>query len=100
MAEPKRLSDLLGGILRQVRAASATAEVATALAEAVGPQLAGHCQVSRMTKGRLTVEVDSAPLFAELAGFRKEATRLAINARLQRDPVAEIVFCLGSMKHV
>jgi hypothetical protein len=85
---------LLGGILRQARAAVAHAEVAQALAHALG-ELAAHCTIAGMRSGRLIIEVDSAPLLAELRGFRREEIRQAMNQRLSARQVGELVFRMG-----
>jgi hypothetical protein len=50
--------------------------------------------------GKLVVEVDSAPLYAELSGFRRDEIRLAINQLLPEQPVAQLTFRLGGTGHV
>lgn len=59
-----------------------------------------HCQVVSFKNGKLLVEVDSSPLFAELSGFRREEMRLAINQILTKTKVAQLVFRLGGTAHV
>ena len=95
LAGPKRPSDFLGAILRDARTLAARAEVSEALASVLGPDLAPHCRIAGMSAGRLIVEVDSAPLRAELHGFRREAIRDGMNALLPKRKVAEIVFRMG-----
>ena len=46
------------------------------------------------------VAVREAPLFAELSGFRREELRLAINALVQNQQVAQLQFRLGGTGHV
>jgi hypothetical protein len=50
--------------------------------------------------GKLTIEVGSAPLFAELSGFRREDLRLRINELVKDRPVAQLQFRLGGTGHV
>ena len=45
--------------------------------------------------GRLTIEVCSAPLYAELRGFRAEDLRSAMNERLENRKIARIEFRMG-----
>lgn len=54
-----------------------------------------HCQVSGFRDGNLVLEVDSAPLFAELTGFRKEELRQRLNDHLDGLRVARLTFRLG-----
>jgi hypothetical protein len=46
------------------------------------------------------LEVDSAPLFAELSAFRRDEIRLAINQLLPQQPIAQLTFRLGGTGHV
>ncbi len=50
--------------------------------------------------GKLTLEVSSAPLFAELSGFRREEIRLRINQAVPGRQVAQLQFRLGGTGHV
>lgn len=59
-----------------------------------------HCQVVSFRNGKLLIEVDSSPLFAELSGFRREQMRLSINQLLNKPKVAQLVFRLGGTAHV
>ena len=95
MREPKRPSDLLGGILRDVRSVAGRSEASQALEKAVGPDLAEHCQVVHQNGGRVIVEVDSAPLYSELQGFRREEIRHAMNERITGRKVTELTFRIG-----
>ena len=49
---------------------------------------------------KLVVEVDSAPLFAELSGFRREEIRQRINQLVPEQPIAQLTFRLGGTGHV
>jgi len=75
------------------------ARYARALEHAVGPELAARLHVLGKRAGRLWVEVDSAPLYAELCGFRREQVRTACNELLEDDPIAELVFRMGGTGH-
>jgi hypothetical protein len=50
--------------------------------------------------GKLTLEVSSAPLFAELSGFRREEIRKRINEASPNKQVANLQFRLGGTGHV
>jgi hypothetical protein len=50
--------------------------------------------------GRLVVEVDQAPLFAELSAFRIDEVRCAMNRELQTVKIAKIVLRMGGTGHV
>ena len=95
MTEPRRPSDFLRQIVRDVSASKARGPYARALDEVLAAPQRSHCQVMGFRNGLLTVEVDSAPLFAELSGFRKEELRLRMNEALQRAKVARLQFRLG-----
>ena len=49
--------------------------------------------------GKLTLEIDSAPLFAELSGFRREEIRARLNEQLPLRQVAQLQFRLGGTGH-
>ena len=58
------------------------------------------CQVVSFKNGKLLIEVESAPLYAELSGFRREDLRLRINDILTKNKVAQLGFRLGGTAHV
>jgi len=97
--QPRSVGDFLPGILRQLGHKRHRAAVQDALEHAVGCA-ASSCQVVGLRAGRLIVEVASAPLFAELRGFRAEEIRQAINAELGRPEVAQILFRMGGTSNV
>ena len=99
MADPKLPADLLGGILRDVRRNAATSPVSRALAKVLGPATAEHCRVASQRGGRLLVDVDSAPLRAELQSFRREEIRLALNEHLSDRKFSAIHFRLHTTSH-
>ncbi len=100
MAEPQRAGDFLKDILRQTGRSTARRAYADALEQVLPPAHRDHCQLVGWRNGKLVVEVDSAPLFAELSGFRREELRLAINALLPQQPIAQLTFRLGGTGHV
>jgi hypothetical protein len=98
--EPVKIGDLLGGVLKQLGSKAARADLERALRRALAPRERAHCRVAGFRAGRLTIEVDSAPLYAELRGFRAEALRAAVNQLLGKQLVAEIAFRMGGTAHV
>ena len=101
MSQPKRASEFVLSLMKDLRSKRAYSPVADALDLALGERLAGHCKVAGFAGGKLWVEVDSAPLFAELRGFRSEELREAINRHLGavKQRVAQIVFRMGGTGH-
>jgi len=97
---PERPSDLLGGILKEARSIAAHSEVTAALLGVLGPELAAHCRVTGMHGGKLNVDVDSAPLYSELRGFRCQQILAAMNERLEGRKVTEVSFRMGVVKDV
>ena len=100
MGEAKKPADLLGGILREVKAQAATARTSNVLAEVLGEPAASHCKVVSERGGRLLVDVDSAPVFSELQSFRREEIRQALNERLPERKFAQLSFRLHQSRHV
>lgn len=100
MMQPRPVADFLSGILRDLGHSRQRRELQEALERAVGPAAAPSCRVAGLRAGRLIVEVASAPMFAELRGFRSEAVRLAINEHLGRPVVGAIVFRMGGTANV
>lgn len=100
VTEPRPAADFLRDILKQAGTGKARRAYAEALDQLLGERLAPHCQVVGCRAGKLVVEVDSAPLFAELSGFRREELRLRINQLLPAQPIAQLTFRLGGTGHV
>jgi len=100
VSDPKRVSDLLKSIIRDVRTESRRSDLTSVLAQVLGAEHSPHCQVTGFRNGRLTVEVDSAPLFAELSGFRREQIRQNMNELLTKKQIAQIAFRMGGTGHV
>ena len=100
MPEPRPVGDFLRDILRQAGKQQHRRAYHDALDRLLSPTLRPHCQVVGCTRGRLVLEVDSAPLFAELSGFRREELRLAINQLVPEQPIAQLTFRLGGTGHV
>jgi hypothetical protein len=93
--DPKRPSDFLGGILRDAKNLATRSETQKALTAVLGDEIAIHCRIAGMSAGKLIVEVDSAPLYAELKGFRSEEIRQAMNERLGGRKLGHITFRPG-----
>ncbi|MBL8756589.1 MAG: DUF721 domain-containing protein [Planctomycetes bacterium] len=100
MAEPQRAGDFLRGILQQAGRTKSRSAYNEALDQILSPRLRPHCQVVGCRAGKLVVEVDSAPLYAELTGFRREEIRLRINELVPAQPIAQLTFRLGGTGHV
>lgn len=96
---PKRPADFLPGILKEFGAQARRSELRQALEACLTPEQAELCRVTGFRAGRLTVEVDSAPLYAELASFRGEDLRLQMNELITKHKVAQIRFRLSGTRH-
>lgn len=99
MIEPRPAGDFLRDILQQAGTGRSRREYLEAIETILGPELAPHCCIAGCRAGRLVVEVDSAPLFAELSGFRREEIRLRINELVPKKPIAQLTFRLGGTAH-
>ena len=99
MAEPERAGDLLRDILAQAGQGRKRHRFHKALDEVLSESLRAHCQIISFRGGKLAVEVDSAPLFAEFSGFRREELRLRMNELLPEQPIAQLTFRLGGTGH-
>ncbi len=100
MSEPRRAADLLKEVLRSAQTQTGRWELSNALANVLEPTEAEHCHVTGFRAGKLVIEIDSAPLYAELTGFRREAIRLAMNERLEKQRIAQLIFRMGGTGHV
>ena len=93
--DPRPASDFLRDILKQVGTGKSRRVYIDALEQILGEAFAPHFQIIGCRKGRLVVELDSAPLFAELSGFRREEIRTRINELVPDQPIAQLTFRLG-----
>jgi len=100
VSRPRPAADFLAGILKTAGSSASRAEFRRALERVLDDSQREHCHVAGFRAGKLVVEVDSAPLYAEFSGFRREELRLAINDHLQKQKVAQLVFRLGGTGHV
>ncbi|MEO6595080.1 MAG: DciA family protein [Planctomycetota bacterium] len=100
VTEPQRAGDFLRDIMRQAGRSKTRSVYNEALDTILSSSHRPHCQIVGCRGGRLVVEVDSAPLFAELIGFRREEIRLRINQLLPEQPIAQLTFRLGGTGHV
>lgn len=92
---PRHVGDLLRGVLAEAGSKARRGAHARALEQVLGADRAAHCDVLGFRGGKLTVRVDSAPLFAELSGFLAEDLRQRMNDILEHDKIARIVFRPG-----
>jgi len=99
VVDPKKASELFGGILAHARDVAKHGWVEQALSAILGETVASHCRVAGFSGGRLVIDVDSAPLFAELAGFRREEIRNELNERFA-GKFADIAFRLNGKLNV
>ena len=99
MAEPKPAGDFLRDILQQAGRSKARSAYADALDQLLPEAQRSHCQIVGCRGGKLVVEVDSAPLFAELSGFHRDTLRLQINQLVPAQPIAQLTFRLGGTGH-
>ena len=100
MSKPQRAADLLKGILRGAQTRASRRELNDALERALGAEMAERCTVTGFRAGKLVVETDSAPLYSELTGFRREQVRRAMNETLVKQQIAQLVFRMGGTGHV
>jgi len=100
MKDPAHARDFLRNIVRQAGKAMSRSEFVEALDQILPEAQRSHCQVVSFRDGKLVIEVDSAPLYAELSGFRREQLRLRINEIVPDRKVAQLAFRLGGTAHV
>lgn len=98
--EPQHAGDLFRQLVRSTGRQMARSEFVDALDSVLPAVQREHCQVVSFKNGKLLVEVDSSPLFAEFSGFRREELRLALNQILTKTKVAQLGFRLGGTAHV
>ncbi|MDA0372337.1 MAG: DciA family protein [Planctomycetota bacterium] len=100
MTDPKHAATFLKGVLSEVGTKASRVRFKDALEHAVGERTAKHLEVVGFRGGRLYVAVDSAPLYAEMIGFRRDSIRKACNEFLAPEQIGEIVFRMGGTAHV
>jgi len=100
VTEPRPAGDFLRGILKDAGTKKNRSAYNQALDQLLDERHRPHCQIVGWRAGKLVVEVDSAPLFAELSSFRREELRLAINQLVPLQPIAQLTFRLGGTGHV
>lgn len=100
MKDPRHAGEFLRDIVRQAGRKKGRSAFQSALDEILTESQRPHCQVAGFRDGKLVIEVDSAPLFAELSGFRREEIRLRINELVADQKVAQLTFRLGGTAHV
>ncbi|MBZ0153463.1 MAG: DUF721 domain-containing protein [Planctomycetes bacterium] len=100
MVEPRPVGDFLRDILRDAGHGKTRRVYDEALDQILSATLRPHCQIIGCRAGRLVLEVDSAPLFAELSGFRRDEIRERINQLVPQQPIAQLTIRLGGTGHV
>jgi hypothetical protein len=100
MSQPQRAGEILADLMRGLREHGQLAPIRRALSEILPAEQEALCQVVGCRGGRVWIEVASAPLCAELRGFRRDELRLALNQRLPRMQIAELVFRIAGTGHV
>jgi hypothetical protein len=93
--DPRPAGDFLRDILKEAGTGKSRRVYLEALEKILGPELGPHIQILGCRKGRLVVELDSAPLFSELSGFRREELRNRINELVPDRPISVLTFRLG-----
>ena len=100
MTGPQHAGEFIRQILKQTGVDKARSGHRRALDMILPENQRAHCQGIGFRNGRLVLEVESAPLFAELSGFRREEIRTRINEIVPEARVAQLQFRLGGTGHV
>jgi predicted nucleic acid-binding Zn ribbon protein len=91
---PKKIGDLLAAVLARRGYGNATAqlELERTWKLVAGDRIAKQTRVGSFRRGVLEVLVDSAPLLAELDGFRKEELLQALADRVEHSTISSLRF--------
>ncbi|MBI5368624.1 MAG: DUF721 domain-containing protein [Planctomycetes bacterium] len=97
---PARMGDLIEALFRDPALAGymRLREVRDRWIEIAGPRLAAHSRVMTLDRGVLRIEVDSAPLLSELAGFGRADLLRRLQEALPKKPIRELKFLAGSWR--
>ena len=98
-SDPLAIGDLLKDIVKQAGSGKSRRVYLDAISELIGPELAQHCDILSCRRGKLVIQLDSAPLYAEFSGFRREELRIRINKLIPDQPIADLTFRLGGTGH-
>ena len=98
-SDPLAIGDLLKDIVKQAGSGKSRRVYIDAIEQLLGPKLTTHCQVLSCRKGKLVIQLDSAPLYAEFSGFRREELRIRINELVPDQPISDLSFRLGGTGH-
>ncbi|GAB4136132.1 MAG: hypothetical protein Fur0037_00470 [Planctomycetota bacterium] len=99
MSELKQCGEMFRQAVRDVGRRMGRRSFREALDRLLPEQQSRCCQVVSYRDGKLLVEVESGPLFAELSGFRREELRVSMNEILTGPKVAKLVFRMGGTAH-
>lgn len=94
MAGPRKIGDILGAVLARRNYGQLTAqmELEKSWRSVAGEQVAKLTTIGPIRRGVLEILVDSAPLLAELEGFRKEELTEAMSAQVTHSKITGIKF--------
>ena len=94
---PARLGEALKAVVKKtgLQRRLRWRDLDTVWREVVREEIASHTRVFRLANGRLEVEVDSAALMQELAGFYKSSILSELRSRASGRRIKNIVFRLG-----
>jgi predicted nucleic acid-binding Zn ribbon protein len=98
-ADPAALSDILPGVLREVRPRRNPIEkIRRIWAEVVGPEAAPRTRPLALEQGVLQVEVASAALKHHLSTFRAQEVLDGLRERLENVRIKQVRYRLGDLR--
>jgi hypothetical protein len=98
-ADPVALSEILPGVLRQVRPRKNPIDkIRKVWAEVVGPEAAPRTRPLALEQGVLQVEVASAALKHHLSTFRAEEVLEGLRLRLEKVRITQVRYRLGDLR--
>ncbi|MBI3273124.1 MAG: DUF721 domain-containing protein [Planctomycetes bacterium] len=101
MPDPaRRMGDLISEFMKEPAIASwmALRDVRERWVELAGAVVASHTRILTLERGVLKIEVDSSPLLAELATFRRDELLRKLAEAFPAKRVRDLKFVAGSWK--
>ena len=101
MPDPaRRMGDLVAELMKEpvIAAWMALRDVRERWVELAGAGVASHTRILTLDRGVLKIEVDSSPLMAELATFRKDELLRKLVAAFPAKRLRDLKFVAGSWK--
>ncbi len=94
------LSDVLGRYMSEsgLTQRYSLKEIHSGWLAAVGAEAAGHCSITGLRKGVLSVTVDSAAWLQELASFRKREVLAALRSQKGCQKIHDVDIRLGALE--